>query len=617
MANLNGPTASEIGQAGAHARNRAKKRAGSGRISAQDWAPEVWAFVENGWTNAKIAQALQITPRRVSQIKSETSADGMTRVEVKPDPVAYAGMADEFKAMLPLTAEAFKLFYEYVFAPYTLPEHAESWVKDFVENRNLMLNVPPDHLKSSIFSEAVPVWLLARNRNEQIILISQTKDGAQHSARAVAHTLENNERLIAAFGRFKPENAGDTTWKPASGELVVLGRSASVESGQLSFQSRGMGQQILGMRATVVIVDDITNDEIAQSEPATIKQLRYLQKQVFTRINVYDEDGEMASGRAVIIGQRVDYADIYGIIQKWVHEQGNRKGETLWHQIIYPAVLRWPDEDPANPEPLVLWPEKRPFNELMVQYERVGGHSTFECMYQQQPLPPGERVFDPSSWEACRDYDRPGYAGVREAHTDTLFPISRVLSVDPSPDSWNGLVVADVLYDYERFVCSIIEMKSFLAHGAELEKEILRAVQQYQPDYFIFEESATSKYLVYSPFMESLRRAVTYIRHTTSRNKNDPIRGVEGLAGDFEFRRIRFPYGDAAGREMSQLLEREAGEWPVGKRADVLMALWFIRWNWQSLVPMRALSGTFDGATGRTWSFVNQEQRIRQEMLGR
>ena len=612
MANTTGVSKAEVGQQGVHARKRAQERARNGRITAEDWAPEVWRFTELGWSQQNIADALKLSTERIRQIKKETSGDAQTRVIVKPSALPVDRLADDVKPLVEFTAEAFRAFYER-YSGYVLPAHAQGWVQDFIDNQNLMLHVPPGHVKSSIFSTWLPVWLIARNRNEQIIVLSKTASVVQTHVRLAGHILATNQRLIKDFGAFKPEVAGDTIWRPASAQFIVTGRDPQLNNEMYTLQALGSGQQILGNRATVAIIDDITDDEIAQSEELTQGQFDYLQKQVFTRLMPEVEGGP--SGRICFIAQRVDFNDVYSVVAAMGENPDEDEGVPLFKVIQSPAVLRWEDEDHRDPEPQVLWPEKFSYKTLMRMRARIGS-ANFETMYQQNPSPAGDRVFKPQWFAGCHDYNRPGYAGVRD-DADKMFPVSRVFSIDPSPDSWNGLVVADVLYDREKFVAVILEMKSFLAPGPELEREIERVIGQYQPDYFVFEESATSKYQVQTPFMEVVRRQVQYIRHTTSKNKHDPLRGVQGLASDFEFKRISLPYADESGRDMTQILERECATWPGRGRADVLMALWFIRWNWQQFVPRRNLSGTFEGTTGRTWSFVSQEQRAKAAYTGR
>jgi hypothetical protein len=565
-------------EAGRRARQRAMQRAGSSRISDAAWWPEVELLTNRGMTNAQIAKAVNLSDRRVREIKQNATESGSV---VLPDYIPNQELPSDVQPMLDFSADGFKKFYE-KFSGYDLPQHCYGWVQAFCDNRNLMLNVPPRHMKSSIFSLWVPVWLLCRDRNERILLVSLTKESAKKWVSGIAEQLTANEELITTFGVFKPAKMGDTAWRPMSGTLMVQGRSKTTGV-QYSVESRGSGQQILGMEATVVFVDDVTDKKIAENEEARNKQLDWLRGEVLSRVETQQSD---SSGRAVIIGQRLHVHDIYGQLRRQTYERGPKEGDSLWTTISTPAILRWPDEDPDHPEPAVLWPEKWTFDELMLTYERVGGHAVFSAMYQQEPILEGQGVFKPDWWVRCRDYDRPGGEGVRAPNGMTSqFPIARVLSIDPSVRQYHGLIVADVLYDRDSFFAVILEAKRWKGPQRSIIKEIERAMETYSPDYFVFENVSFIQWLREDPFFQDLKDFVKIMPHQTGKNKGDPDRGVESLAREAEFMQIRLPYGDDWGREMSRALEAEANEFPHGPTSDLLMALWFIKWNYKKFIP--------------------------------
>lgn len=498
--------------------------------------------------------------------------------------------------MLEFTPQAFKAFYE-EFSGQDLPDHCLQWVQEFIDHRNLMLNVPPRHMKSTIFSCWVPIWLLTINRDEQIIIVSKTNALAVRWASDIANQLEFNNHLTSVFGRFAPERKGDSPWRPGRGELLVLGRNRESRGMQLSVLARGSGQQILGMEATVVIADDPTDAGIARSEVENDRQLNWLREEVLSRVENPVRGG--AAGRAVIVGQRVHFRDLYGRIAEQTYERGAKIGEQLWKVIVHKAVQRWPDEDSENPEPIVLWPEVWPFEELMVQYERVGGYKQFYTMFQQDPLPEEARIVKPEWWEACRQYDRSGGHGVRETDDRAFLPVSRVVSFDPSPRNYNGLIVADITYDREWFRASIIEADHFIGNLGEILERLDSTITKYSPDYLIIEFSTFAHWMEEDPIYQRMKQRVKIMPHSTGKNKNDPELGVESLAGDIEGGRILLPYGDKWGKDMSALFEGEINVWPYGNHDDVLMALWFIKCNYRRLVPTSAYRGE-QAASART-----------------
>jgi len=584
---------------GRRARQRAMARAGSARINDSAWAPEIEHLKELGLKVNEIAGALSLSPRRIYEI-SQYAKEGS--ILVVPEVVGYENLVPEAKEMMEFSAQGFKKFYER-FSGYTLPDHCLDWVRSFCENRNLMLNIPPRHMKSSIFSLWIPVWLLCRDRDERILLVSLTKESAKKWVAGIAEQLAVNDEIVSTFGRFRPARQGDQAWRPLSGTLMVSGRHK--KSGvQYSIESRGSEQQILGMEATVVIIDDVTDKKIAENSQARKKQLDWLRGEVLSRVETQSSE---ASGRAVIVGQRLHVHDLYGEIQKQVYERGPRVAEPLWTTIRKPAIIRWPDEDPKNPAPLVLWPDKWTYDELMVTYERVGGHATFSAMYQQEPTLEGETVFRPEWWIRCRDEDRRGGQGVRDTSTSAVLPISRVLSIDPSVKQYHGLVVADVLFDSTKFVPVVLETRSWKGSQRSIIEEIDRCLKTYHPDYFIFEDVSFIQWLKEDPFYVDIQKRVRVIPHQTGRNKGDADMGVESLAREVEFGYIRLPYGDELGQQYSALIEDEANSFPHGNTTDVLMALWFIKWNYKKLIPYGLMKSKMRWMPQATeWAGFNQ-----------
>ncbi len=301
--------------------------------------------------------------------------------------------------------------------------------------------------------------------------------------------------------------------------------------------------------------------------------------------------------------------DIYGTIAAQKFLRGPQKGQPLWHVITYPAVLRWPDEDPEHPEPLTLWPERWDFEELMESYERLG-HATFECMYQQVPLPEDAAFVRTEWWEKCRDYDRPGYRGVQVADpVGGYFPLVRVLAIDPSPTEFNALIVADVIATRDVFAMSILEVKTWKGGSQDLVDEIDRCIDRYKLDYFILESSTMTKWFEGDPAFQTIKDRVRVMAHHTGRNKGDAELGVLSLAADVEAGRIRLPYGDHNGRTLSEVLEHQFNVYGHGYEDDILMACWFIKWNYRRLPFRRGLQSHFRGSGGNTqsWGFTKRK----------
>lgn len=604
-------TPAQIRNRAAYARKAAEKRAlartGQRRIAAEDWYPELERLAgEHNWTNAEMAQYLHLSIRRVQQIRGTAGPIAWEQRQGSNPPKLRAAVAPEFQPMLERTADGFKLFFEH-FSGFYLTDLGYQMVEAALSHSNCLINVPPRHAKTVVVAVWLPIWLLTLDRNEQIIIVSDTNQHSKAVTYEIAQQLEFNPSLVAAFGRYAPEKSKESPWRPSQGELVVLGRSGGTRALQYSVLSRGSGQQILGREATWAILDDITTQEITESEREREKLHSWVRQSVFSRLQQGSD--EAAAGHALVVGQRVHLNDLYGELEAEVGLRGPEAGKPLWHVVKFPAVLTWPEDNDGVPE--VLWPEERGFDYLMEQYNRLG-HDAFEKMYQQNPMPEGSRFVDPAWLTGCRDEHRNGYESI--SGPDNFLPLVRVVSVDPSPTKDNALIVADMVAVRESFAASIIEARVWRGNMREFVAQTDQALRHYDPDYLIIERSTVSNWLIQDPIMEDWRGRVKVLEHTTGANKGDPELGIMSLAADFEAGRIRTPWGDEEGRRMTRLLEDQALVYGHHRPDDLLMALWFIKWNYRRMRPPWDGQGRIsvsNSRNGGTYGYIKRAQKER------
>lgn len=551
-----------------------KRKSGPGRVPASVMKKAALQMRAKGESVAEIAKALQRSERYIYKLLAEANNDGTARIIVVPDPIQASDLPPDVAAGLVFDADGFEAFFNRYSGRTLQPIHKQ-WVNDVLSTTRTLINCPPRHAKSTIFSVWFPIWLLSIDRNEQILICSQTEKLAKKFTNEIAYHLAYNQQLISDLGRFRPETA-DWPWRPNSGELLVDGRSREYKSGDLSIQVRGAGQQILGMEASWVIVDDAVSRKHTKSVTERETLSEWFHGDVMSRL----EPG----GKAICIGQRLHLYDLYGELRDEKIRAADGSERPRWNHLNYPAVLRWPDEDPDFPEPEVLWPAKWHFEALMETYADLGA-SLFTAMYQQEPLPEGEALarrawlYGDDNHPGCTDLTRPSGVG-REGPERRV----RVVSLDPSPTRYAGLIVADVIVG-DIFECDVLEIVREKMSVRDMLSHIERVIDYYAPSYFIFEQNAAQRWLLQDPAMDRLRKRIRVLPHVTNRNKGDATLGVESLAVDFEFGRIRVPYADAEGRSMSEMLFKEALEYPQGETDDLLMALWFIRFNYSRLAP--------------------------------
>ena len=494
------------------------------------------------------------------------------------------------------TPEAFKLFVNRYWPNEQLPKHAEEWVAAVFNNRRLLLNVPPGHAKTSIMAVRFTIWQLACDRNMNILIVSKTTKLGEKIVRALAMEFENNQKLLGDFGRFKP-SAG-TRWSVGLGELMVDGKDPG--TGDLSVLIRGSGQQILGFRADWIVADDPTDRPISRSETERITQREWFTGEVETRLK--------PTGRIFCIGQRVHTDDLYGHLAAKFNEE---TGEPVWTQIETPAVVDWDTKK-------MLWPEHWTWDRIQEMRWSMG-EGDFNCYYQQNPALGGDFFREwwfsgngTAEYPGCLDYDRlVGHGWKAEEAEEQVFPVTRVVSIDPSPTNYCGMVVADVVYMGAlgtEFWASIVDIRRERMGQREMIANLTDLWSIYNPQAVVFEQNSV-KWLHEDPEWNRITDMfTTVVPHNTGQNKNSEEMGVWSLASDIQGGRIRFPYGNPESAEVSKLLIDEMLAYPRENRtSDVLMAMWLIKFNFRFLIPADAYLD--DGGSRRTWNMQSKSVR--------
>lgn len=534
----------------------------------------------------------------------------------KVNPKNYGELAPRFKAMVTpylslqewqskhpgdtaphrLVEPAVKAF-ESFFNEFTnqnlggLPAHARAWVTAALTHPRLLLNVPPRHAKTTIMAIWFTLWQFCISRNTQVIIVSKTTALGEKISRKLCAEMETNERLIAAFGRFRPKDL-TRPWRETKGELELEGKDLSLRSGDLNLQIRGSGQQVLGMEADWVIADDITDRRVAKSETEANTEWDYFLGDVLTRL--------APTGRAFCIGQRVHEKDIYGRLSAETDDDGTPS----WHLERTPAIL---DEESG----VTLWPDVWPF-ERIVDKRKTIGSALFMCMYQQAPEVSGEFI---EKWwlegngsqehPGCYDRDRQVGQGWQQPTELAWVPVTRALLVDPSPTRYAGLVVIDIVFQMRAryFYAAVIDVVRLPpGHGLRgMVDSIEELARTYRPGVCIFEENS-AKYLKDDPAWNRIRPLFKVLPHDTTKwNKHDTELGVWSLAADIEAGRIRFPWATPDDRARMQPLIDELLSYPNGSTDDCLMALWFAKANYRLMLPRDFLPTSFNrtGLAGR------------------
>ena len=206
----------------------------------------------------------------------------------------------------------------------------------------ILVNTPPEHAKSTTLTINYSTYRICEDPNVRIIIVSQTEVMAKRFLRGIKDRLASENRNYQKLQvDFAPDGGFDgdsSAWTATEIYVNASGRDSGEKDPTV--QAIGIGGQIYGARADLIILDDCV---VGKNAHEFQKQMDWLQGEVYSRL-------ADPGGQILLIGTRMAPVDLYGEIMKREH-YGDE--ESPWTYLRQPAVLAY-DEDPENWE--TLWP---------------------------------------------------------------------------------------------------------------------------------------------------------------------------------------------------------------------------------------------------------------------
>jgi len=455
-------------------------------------------------------------------------------------------------------------------------------------NNRILINIPPNHAKSITITVDYVTWQVARNPNFRVLIVSQTQQLAADFLYAIKQRLthpmyENLQNAYAAGVGFNSKSASWQATRITFGDEL---RESSEKDPNI--EAVGIGGQIYGKRADMIIVDDAVTLKNANEFE---RQIKWLTQDVRSRLN--------PTGKLIIIGTRVAAVDLYRELRNPDRYPG---GLVPWKYLAMPALLTT-DEDPDKWE--TLWPasdapfdgqEESDLNEDGL-YPRWNGRnlynerqamdaSTWALVYQQQDIS-DDAIFDPVCVRGAIDGMRkagrlvPGHPG----HPRDTNGFSFICGLDPAMVGDTAAVCYAVdRVSHKRYIVDAIKITR--PTPAQIRQLIFDWTSLYQPSEWIVEKNAFQSFLTQD---EGIRqnlasRGVLLREHHTGNNKWDSGFGVASMSTLFGTKQhdgkhhrdnlIHMPSDQT--ENIKAMIEQLITWSPTTKgKTDMVMALWF------------------------------------------
>lgn len=421
------------------------------------------------------------------------------------------------------------------------------------------LLLPYMHGKSWLSSLLVPLMDWAEDPETTQIRIYAAEDFQHSYARGLMHAVESNDALHEMFPMVDKPGRGDPAYKNWGVEQFSI-RGKTIALHKPSFLPLTWKSRRTGKRADRVGADDWVNDGNADSMVEQPEMIKYFKSGVMTMPELRVKKSRYGTkwGTAFLVGTIFHKQDINNVIAK---EWKGIKGRKVIKVDVFP---RRDSEDKQE----VIWPERRPYDFVMMMKDALGDRA-FNMRMRNRPQ--GE-----DGTEGFPEADV--LAAVSEDYTYGEAPpgLPLIIGFDPATSKrtrytkYPAIVLLAIGPDRVHWVAwDRLQGKSF---PDQINTMILWANIHHCP--IAVEDNQTQ-----TSYGEQIRVQAPNVRifsHTTTKNKRDPISGVEQFIPYFKNENAVI-HGRNASKEQINNLTHEFIDWPQSKFTDLVMASWIAK----------------------------------------
>lgn len=458
-----------------------------------------------------------------------------------------------------------------------------------VSDNRILINIPPNHAKSITITVDYVTWRICQNPNFRVLIVSQTQRLAADFLYAIKQRLTHPmyEDLQAAYAAGVGFNSKSASWQATRITFGDELRESSEKDPNI--EAVGIGGQIYGKRADMIIIDDAVT--LANANDFE-RQIKWLTQDVRSRLN--------PTGKLIVIGTRVSAVDLYKELRNPDRYPG---GLVPWTYLAMPALL----ESNENPDSWVtLWPESdQPFDGQKEEdknvetglYPRWNGRnlfnerqsmdaSTWALIYQQQDIS-DDAIFDPVCVRGSIDGMRkagPLNAG-HPGHPKDINGFTFICGMDPAIVGDTAVVCYAVdRNSHKRYIVDAFKVTK--PTPAQIRQIIFDWTDVYRPAEWIIERNAFQAFLTQDENikMRLASKGVILREHHTGNNKWDAGFGVASMSSLFGTKQadgkhhrdnlIHLPSDQT--ENIKSLIEQLITWSPTTKgKTDMVMALWF------------------------------------------
>ena len=298
--------------------------------------------------------------------------------------------------------------------------------------KKLMVFMPPQHGKSEGSTRRLPAYVLGKDPNKKLAVISFSSPKARKFNREIQRVIDTPEyKEIFPCTRLNGSNI--TT---VAGQWLRNADECEIVDSRGGFKTVGVGGPLTGDPVDMLIMDDIYKDAKTAWSPTVRESVE----------DWYDTVAETRlhnDSQQLIVFTRWHHEDLAGRLLK---QQGVYDPETNpdgWVVVTYQAIkVGEPTEYDPREEGEPLWPERHNLHKLELVRKR--NNHVFQSLYQQDPKPAEGLMYE----SGFREYEIIPYSDkrVKKAYIDTADTGDDYLCAICYDELPHANYVTDVLY---------------------------------------------------------------------------------------------------------------------------------------------------------------------------
>ena len=465
----------------------------------------------------------------------------------------------------------------------------------------VMVNMPPEHAKTTSITINYVVYRICMDPNIRVILVSKTAEMAKKMLYAIKTRL-THPRYEAMIEAYAPLGGFDKDSEAWNQTMIYVSDNAR-DSGEKdpTVQALGIRGHIYGARADLIILDDTVDLTNAHEYE---KQIDWLQSEVISRIS--------ASGSMLVVGTRLASKDLY----RELRDESRYPDEASpWSYLSMPAVLEFADKES---DWVTLWPrsnQPEPGSKIETQDADAEGYyakwdgprlskkrrrvspRAWAMVYQQQQVSE-DAVFNPEMIKAAINGNRmagPIPKGMVNQRINGMDGLIIVAGLDPATSGHTAAVVMGLdIKSQKRYVLDVYNKINTPEAMRDMIKDF---TVKYRISEWRIERNGFQGFLVHDRELNEFcsTRGTVIKPHFTGQNKHDTDFGVASMASLFsnwENKNQMIELPSTHGQESCKQLVEQLVTWspsaPKTQKTDIVMAMWFAELSCRDRVVMNS-----------------------------